>query len=208
MCVIKDFEIGKKSGTKKKKQFNETKKQPEQLSTDMDVETMLNTMISMASEIVSNPAAKIIEEYEKQNQLNFLKRNESHLLNMPKKIEDRMVYLLGILKELSQAMFQSETEDERMDAFYDFEDFYHPYLDETWSDYMDMHVDIDSGYNCKFESIRDYNVLKQQFESCIDKIIATFPDDNRFKQQTILNGLWELCELERNVRDMFFVPAK
>ena len=39
MCVIKDFEIGKKSGAKKKKQFNETKKQPEQLSADMDIET-------------------------------------------------------------------------------------------------------------------------------------------------------------------------
>lgn len=172
------------------------------VSTD-EIGFLMECISEKTGDILANPLATEILQNEIAEMEDFEKRYRNCIDKIPEPSGDRIVYLLAVMHEISKDMFRSKTGRKKMDLFYDFEDFYHPYLDMAWSDYMDEHPELNTDFTPSMPDDVGIDKLKEMLDGAISRIMGAFPDDSRFKQQAVVNGMWELFEVERNIRYRF-----
>lgn len=166
---------------------------------------LLERMSGMAREVVSSPYAPMIEEHERQYAEEFKKRYEKEISGMPDESDygGRICYLLAVMKRMVEPMFHSADESVRMAWFYDFEDFYFNYLQWAWDGYENAHMDVHRGYVSRNETDMGMLELERRLLRCMDMVASSFPDESPLCSRAVINGLWELSDVEWSLRECF-----
>lgn len=178
-------------------EFEETAKRFVESDGEDELSEFLDAMGALADTVLNGPNVQIMQEREKKEEEEFLKRNQEIIRNEPKfDMGLRMQYYAEVLLGLADKIFHAEDGFSRP-----FDDFSHfmDYFDSSFSKYSKQYPDLEEEYHFTGELILDVAELERMVMECLEEVIQLKPNDSdEDKTRLMYCGSW-LFELYRNL---------
>lgn len=178
-------------------EFEETAKRFVESDGDEGLAEFLNAMGILADTVLNGPNVQAMQEREKKEEEEFLKRNQEIIRNDSKfDMGLRMQYYAEVLLGLADKIFHAE------DGFSQpFDDFSHfmEYFDSAFSKYSKQYPDLEEEYHFTGELILDMAELERMVMECLKEIVQLKPNDSDKDKTRLLYCGSRLFEVYRNL---------
>lgn len=162
-----------------------------------ELSEFLDAMGILADTVLNGPNVQAMQEREKKEEEEFLKRNQEIIRNEPKfDMGLRMQYYAEVLLGLADKIFHAE------DGFSQpFDDFSHfmDYFDSAFSKYSKQYPDLEEEYHFTGELILDMAELERMVMECLKEIVQLKPNDSDKDKTRLMYCGSRLFELYRNL---------
>lgn len=162
-----------------------------------ELSEFLDAMGALADTVLNGSDVQIMQEREKKEEEEFLKRNQEIIRNEPKfDMGLRMQYYAEVLLGLADKIFHAE------DGFSQpFDDFSHfmDYFDAAFSKYSKQYPDLEEEYHFTGEMTFDVAELERMVMECLEEIVQLKPNDSDEDKTRLLYCGSRLFEVYRNL---------
>lgn len=162
-----------------------------------ELSEFLDAMGILADTVLNGPNVQAMQERERKEEEEFLKRNQEIIRNEPKfDMGLRMQYYAEVLLGLADKIFHAE------DGFSQpFDDFSHfmDYFDAAFSKYSKQYPDLKEEYHFTGEMTFDVAELERMVMECLKEIAQLKPNDSDEDKTRLMYCGSRLFELYRNL---------
>lgn len=178
-------------------EFEETAKRFVESDGEDELSEFLDAMGALADTVLNGPNVQAMQEREKKEEEEFLKRNQEIIRNEPKfDMGLRMQYYAEVLLGLADKIFHAEDGFSRP-----FDDFSHfmDYFDSSFSKYSKQYPDLEEEYHFTGEMTFDMAELERMAMECLEEIVQLKPNDSDEDKTRLLYCGSRLFEVYRNL---------
>lgn len=162
-----------------------------------ELSEFLDAMGALADTVLNDPNVQAMQERERKEEEEFLKRNQEIIRNEPKfDMGLRMQYYAEVLLGLADKIFHAEGGFSRS-----FDDFSHfmDYFDSSFSKYSKQYPDLEEEYHFTGEMTFDVAELERMVMECLEEIIQLKPNDSDEDKTRLMYCGSRLFEVYRNL---------
>lgn len=164
---------------------------------DEGLTEFLDAMGILADTVLNGPNVQAMQEQERKEEEEFLKRNQEIIRNEPKfDMGLRMQYYAEVMLGLADKIFHAE------DGFSQpFDNFSHfmDYFDAAFSKYSKQYPDLEEEYYFTGELTMDMAELERMVMECLKEIVQLKPNDSDEDKTRLLYCGSRLFEVYRNL---------
>lgn len=162
-----------------------------------ELSDFLDAMGALADTVLNGSDVQVMQEREKKEEEEFLKRDQEIIRNEPKfDMGLRMQYYAEVLLGLADKIFHAEDGFSRP-----FDDFSHfmDYFDSSFSKYSKQYPDLEEEYHFTGEMTFDMAELERMAMECLEEIVQLKPNDSDEDKTRLLYCGSRLFEVYRNL---------